>query len=186
MYVTLILTVQMAEFFMIDPTSYYAPYGYRLEQEQSTSYLPVQEQYIPVVTGFIQPIGTIVMSTYDTGSTDPYCSNLNMSEPYRILLQQQEAALPNTVIIRQIIGVPTLRTDSSNTGFASGTSSEPTLSSELPLPVAQVSQATPLSPVPGPSTRPDPQEVHVAPSPVSSCTHPRKQYVMWMYGGVEV
>jgi hypothetical protein len=57
-----ILTVQMTTLNVMGPASfYYAPYGQQLEQQQS-SCLSVQEQYIPAVTGFIQPIGPMTIN----------------------------------------------------------------------------------------------------------------------------
>jgi hypothetical protein len=118
-----ILTVQMAALNVMGHASFhYAPYGQKLEQQHSSSCPSVQEQYIPAVTGFIQPIGPIATSPCDIANSYAYDNCINITDPYGTLLHQQLPILPNLSVMGQI--VPAAADASSSTANSAEYSSD--------------------------------------------------------------
>lgn len=130
---------QMAALNMMVPASYYnSSYGYQLQQRQHSSYPSVQEQYIPGVTRFIQPIKPFAIIPCDIANG--YTYHVDLAHPYGTLLHQEQPILPYQNIAWQF--VPAARSESSNSVPASRTS--------------QIFHPVPLA-------RPGQQEIYVAP-----------------------
>jgi hypothetical protein len=185
--VILILTLQLAALNVMDPTSdYFAPYEHQLEQQQISSYLPVQEQYLPAVTGSEQIFGPT--ETIPCHISNSYAYYDNVSYPHENHVHQQQATLPNPSIPCQI--VPAVTSDSSNTsystGFSIGANSELAMSSDLLLPNSHPSHPSPLPPGPVTMAMPEHKEFHVPSSRVSNSFSSRKLQIIWKYGGTAI
>jgi hypothetical protein len=187
MWIILILTAQMEALQMVDPASHsYGPYGHQTEQQQSSSCLPVQEQYTPAVTVSEQQTGPIATIPYDIDNI--YDCYVNLAYPNETASHQQQPTFPNPNNLCQI--APSVTSVSSNTAYSTGCSSganvELALSSELHFPAAHPSQTSPLLPGPLPLACPERQEMDLTPSRVRNSPRSRKLHIIWMFGRVEL
>jgi hypothetical protein len=163
--------MQMAVLNMTDVASNInVPYGHRMEQQQSLSFLPVKEKYKSSVAGFTQRIRPIARRHCNIASRDTYYKYLNVANAYGTLLRQQHPRLPYQNTVGQIASAVT--NDSSNTaysaGHSSGTNIGLTLSLDLHLPTTHSPQPSHPLPGPVPLACPERQDIDVTPSRVNN------------------
>jgi hypothetical protein len=147
---------------------YYRLYRQLLDQQQYSSLLSLQEQYMGAVRGYIQPTGGISISPYDIVYRNAHYNYLNMIHQYLSLLHEQQPSLPYPSVLGH--NVPAVTSGSSiranSAGYSSGTSSRLGFSSHPHTPAALPSQTTSHPPRPRPLTWSEQREIHVAPSRV--------------------
>jgi hypothetical protein len=175
------LTVQLTTLNMMDPArSSDLSYRYQIEQQQSSSGLFVQEQYIPAVIGILQPAAPIAIIPCDIANSNAYNNYLIRAQRYGTQLPQEQRRLPYPYIPRRVL--PAITSDSPNTpciaSYSSGHNSGLTSSSNHHLPAALPSQASHLPPGPMPLARPEEQEIHVAPPQVSNSPRSHKLHII--------
>jgi hypothetical protein len=141
------------------------PYqGHQLYQQQQLS--------LPEPTN-IQPIRPIASTPCDVANCNISNVHIHQAQPHVFMLQQEQLGLPRPSVPGTIVSTVTFDTMNSadSARHSSGADSGLNVSSHLAWTTARPTQQSHLPPAPVPPVRPEQQDIHVAPSQVS--TYPR-------------
>jgi hypothetical protein len=157
-------------FMPLQTTEYNTNYNSQYQDSRNFNQFYQQQQLcLPEQTG-IQPIRPIPCTLSDVATSNINHVNLHQAQACGFMLQQDQPSLPCLIVPGPI--VPGVIFDTMYTGDSARQSSYTDLglsgSPRLVFPTAPPTQASPVRPAPVPPSRPEQQEMHVAPSQVSN------------------
>jgi hypothetical protein len=174
----------------LETTEYNTNYSSQYQESRNFNQFYQQKQLCLPEPTKIHPIRPIARRACDIATSNTNYDHLHQAQAHGFMVQQVQLimSLPRPSVPRPI--VPAVTFDTTKTADSarqsSDTDSGPIVSSSLALPAARPTQQSPLPPASVQPTRPEQQEMHVAPSRVSNSPRLLILHIIVMCGGVEV
>jgi hypothetical protein len=171
----------------LETTEYNTNYSSQYHESRTFIQIHQQQQLCLPEQTQIQPIRPIARRPCDIATSNTNYGHLHQAQAYGFMLQQVQPSLPRPYVPGPI--VPAVTSDTTNTAdggrHSSGTDSGLAVSSGLALPAARPIQPSPATPAPVSPTRPEQQEMHVAPLQVRNSSQLVIIHIIVTYMGVE-